>query len=287
MKKLLKTLSFILVIIMLFSAVACNNTVDPNTPNNGDDSGNTNNGDGSGDTNNGDDSGNNENVTPPDMQIPEGYTVLSSKDLTLQITYKDNPPAHKARIAALKNEAGEQALYLDVISKDNEIILTKVFQGFYQLFVCDEDRTFSIVQLSIKSTDGGDRATIMCGRHEISDQVISSTGISTNETPKFQSMTSYGAIYRTASFYFASPSDRDYARNYVEMVSRDISNEFKQIASKYYMLADNFSDPSSPKLYTQDDKVPVPDITQAPIRFKYEFDSIFNMCREFKGLPPL
>jgi len=274
MKKLLKTLSFILVIIMLFSAVACNNTVDPNAKDPG-----KNENEGTSD--------NNENVTPPDMQIPEGYTVLSSKDLTLKITYKNNPPEHKSRIAALKNEAGEQALYLDVISKDNEIILTKVFQGYYQLFVCDEDRTFSIVQLSIKSTDDGDRATIMCGRHQISDKVISSTGIEAIETPKFQSMTSYGAIYRTASFYFASPSERDSASNNVEMVCRDIYNEFKQIASKYYMLADNFSDPSSPKLYTQDDKVPVPDITQAPIRIKYEYETIFNMCREFKGLPPL
>ena len=215
-------------------------------------------------------------ATLPDMEIPEGYTVLSSKELTLPVTQKEQTTDHKARIAAIKTENGENALYLDVISNENTILTTKVLNGYYQLFVADNGVLF-LVKLSVTDSQFGKQARLEYGYYEISDYDWEKLETTPNENPKFKHL--YSSPISWQSFYFDSPMQLDNARGKCESLCANLRNELKQISS-YYMLADNISDTTAPKLYTQDDKIPAPDATNASEMFKYQFDSFVELARK-------
>lgn len=254
MTKLLRTLSLILIILMLFTSVACT-PIDHDNGNNGD---------------NGGSGGNTDvDIKLPDMEIPEGYTVLSSKELTLPVTHKEQTTDHKARIAAIKHENGENALYLDVISKDNTVLLTKVWYGYYQLYISDTG-LLSALNISASSALSG---SISFYSYHISDFKISSTG-STEQYDAPKLIPSTGSNGGNQKFNLENAMQIDLCKGNCEILLNKLRSEIKDNTS-LFMIADCYLAPSDPKLYSPADKTPVP--TQQEIAAKYDFNYLLTL----------
>ena len=271
MTKLLRTLSLILIILMLFTSVACNTTNDPIAPDGGstDNNGSSDSTDGS-DTGDGGSSGGNAeiDIKLPDMEIPEGYTVLSSNELTLPVTQNGATADHKARLATIKNDSGANALYLDVITENNTVLLTKVWYGYYQLYIDDKGLLFSVNASPSTELSG----SISYYSYTISDTKISmTTGTETKyDSPRL--------IFSGSSqkFNFEHPIQIDACRTNCELLYQSLCQTLIDNTS-LYMLADCYLNPSSPTLYSVNDKIPTP--TNAE-RSKYAFaylQSLFSV----------
>ena len=62
------------------------------------------------------------NHTIPAMAIENGYSVVASETLSIPVIKSKVKTNHTARVAALRNDRGDNALYFDVLSADNKIL---------------------------------------------------------------------------------------------------------------------------------------------------------------------
>ena len=106
----------------------------------------------------------------PEMQIADGFTVLTTENLSILVTEDHSKKMHVARVAALKNENGEHALYFDVLANDNKILSSVTWKGYYQLFV-NNDGLLILMRISVSPTT--QRGTALYQLYEVSDSKIS------------------------------------------------------------------------------------------------------------------
>lgn len=74
----------------------------------------------------------------PEMAIESGYTVTETANFNILVAEDKVKTSRTARVAALQNESGENALYLDVLTEDGQVMTSITWKGYYQMFVRED-----------------------------------------------------------------------------------------------------------------------------------------------------
>ena len=205
----------------------------------------------------------------PDMQIADGFSVISTENLSILVTEDHSKNVHVARVAALKNESGEQALYFDVLANDNKILSSVTWKGYYQLFV-NNDGLLILMRISVSPIT--QRGTALYQLYEVSDSKISGYDVVELETPQINAVAGEG---KTINFTVGtSASTAVYEGLFLDFTYAFRDELKKQFDEGYevYLIADNYLDPTKPKVYSDKQKMPVPDFEDKSIVEKYELE---------------
>ena len=219
---------------------------------------------------------NTENTDPPitdgsmpDMQIADGFSVISTENLSILVTEDYSKKAHVARAAALKNENGEQALYFDVLSDENKILTSITWKGYYQLFV-NNDGLLILMRISVSPTT--QRGTALYQLFEVSDRKASGYDVIELEAPQINAVAGEG---KTINFTVGTPA----ATAMYEGLFLDFTYAFRDELMNQsdeghdvYLIADNYLNPTEPKVYSDKQKMPVPNFEDKSIVEKYELE---------------
>ena len=65
------------------------------------------------------------------MAIESGYTVTETVNFNILVTEDKVKTSRTARVAALQNESGENALYLDVLTEDGKVMTSITWKWYY------------------------------------------------------------------------------------------------------------------------------------------------------------
>lgn len=209
---------------------------------------------------------NNNSHSSTEMVIEEGYTVISSNTLTVPVTIDKVKVNHTARVAALRNAEGNNALYLDVLSADNKVITSITWKGCYQLFINDEG---VLILLRLSILPANQRGTISYVLYEISDTKFSNYDIIELESPQINPVAGEG---KNLTFAVGSPAALgmyeyhflDFAYSFQDALKREIKD-----GHDIYMIADCYLNPTTPTVYSDTEKVPSPDFEDKNIIDKY------------------
>lgn len=205
----------------------------------------------------------------PEMQIADGFRVLSTENLSILVTEDHSKKMHVARVAALKNENGEQALYFDALSNDNKILSSIMWRGYYQLFV-NNDGLLILMRISVSPTT--QRGTAIYQLYEVSDSKISGYDVVELETPQINAVAGKG---KTLNFTMGSPAATAMYDGLFSDFTYTFRDELIKEADKgheVYLIADNYLNPTEPKVYSNKQKMPVPDFEDKSIVEKYEWE---------------
>ncbi|MBQ9692341.1 MAG: hypothetical protein IJV70_04210 [Clostridia bacterium] len=222
----------------------------------------------SGGADQGDENGKNDNTEPPssEMAIEEGYTVIKTEKLTIPVTIDKGTVIRDARIAALRKENGENALYFDVLSEDGTVMTHITWKGYYQLFVNDKG-TLLLMRMAISPTTN--RGTALYQLFEVSDRKISGYDVIELETPQINNVAGEGE-----SITLAVDSDAAidmYEGHFLDLMFRfqdELKSDIKA-GLEVYMLADCYLTPDTPSVYSDTAKTPLPNFEEKAIADKY------------------
>ena len=203
------------------------------------------------------------------MQIADGFSVISTENLSILVTEDYSKKAHVARAAALKNENGEQALYFDVLSDENKILTSITWKGYYQLFV-NNDGLLILMRISVSPTT--QRGTALYQLFEVSDRKASGYDVIELEAPQINAVAGEG---KTINFTVGTPA----ATAMYEGLFLDFTYAFRDELMNQsdeghdvYLIADNYLNPTEPKVYSDKQKMPVPNFEDKSIVEKYELE---------------
>lgn len=205
----------------------------------------------------------------PEMQIADGFTVLTTENLSILVTEDHSKKMHVARVAALKNENGEHALYFDVLTNDNKILSSVTWKGYYQLFV-NNDGLLILLRISVSPIT--QRGTALYQLYEVSDSKISGYDVVELETPQINAVAGEG---KTINFTVGSPAATAMYEGLFLDFTYTFRDELKKEADKgheVYLIADNYLNPAEPKVYSDKQKMPVPNFEDKSIVEKYEWE---------------
>ena len=216
----------------------------------------------------------NDSVAYPEMDIGEGYSVLDSQILKIHVTENNEKVERTARVAALRNASGENALYFDVISADNQILTYMRWRGFYQLYITDEGR---LILMQIMSSPELQRGNAICAVYEVSDVKIAGNDVIELESPQINAVARRGTTFE---FVFARPSDATrYEATFLNFVFefRDEFETEKSYGCDVRMLAECYFNVDSPVVYSEEQKAPVPDCTDQSVAEKYRWAYVYDL----------
>ena len=210
----------------------------------------------------------------PEMDIGEGYSVVDSQILKIPVTENGVKLENTARVAVLRNTSGENALYFDVLSADNQILSYMRWRGYYQLYITDEGR---LILMQIMSIPELQRGNAICTIYEISDIKIAGNDVIELDAPQINAVVQRGA---SCEFVFARPSDSiRYETVFLNFVF-EFRDEFETEKSKgrdVRMLAECYFNVDSPVVYSEKQKVPVPDFNDKTVAGKYTWAYVYDL----------
>lgn len=205
----------------------------------------------------------------PDMQIADGFSVISTENLSILVTEDYSKMTHVARVAALKNENGEQALYFDVLTSDNKILSSITWRGYYQLFV-NNDGLLILMRISVSPTT--QRGTALYQLYEVSDSKISGYDVVELEAAQINAVAGEGkTINFTVGSHAATAIYEGLFLNFTYAFRDELHKEADK-GHEVYLIADNYLNPTDPKVYSDKQKMPVPDFEDKSIVEKYELE---------------
>jgi len=205
----------------------------------------------------------------PVMAIEDGYTVVAEQNINLLVTENREKINHTARVAVLQSESGENALYLDVLTADNQIMASVIWKGYYQLFVNDEG---ILMLLRLWMSPITQRGTAVYQFFTVSDRKIANYDVVELETPEINPVPGEGM---QINFAVGSPAQTarfelpftDFMYRY-----RDALEVDEKDGEAIYFVADSYLHPDTPVLYPDADKVPFPDLRKKEIADKYTWE---------------
>ena len=205
----------------------------------------------------------------PEMQIEDGFVVLSTESISILVTENYSEKVHTARVAALKNENGEHALYCDVLADDNKILSSVTWKGYYQLFV-NNDGLLILMRVAVYPLTN--RGTAVYQLFEVSDRKVSGYDVIELESPQINPVAGEG---KSVNFTVGTPaSTAQYKRLFMDFIyafQDGIQREADE-GHEVYLIADNYLNPNEPKVYSDKQKMPVPDFEDKSIVEKYEWE---------------
>ena len=212
--------------------------------------------------------------TYPEMELEEGYFVISSEILTIPVTENKVKVERTARVAALRNASGENALYFDVLSADHQILSHMLWKGYYQLFI-DTDGILILMQIQNYPSLQRGRAIRQC--YVVSDTKLVDYDVVELDHPQIHAVAGE-----------SSAIDLIYGRPYLseknEIPFLDFASRFREEiepgmneAREVYMLADGYLNPEEPRVYSNESKAPVPDFREKAIADKYTWAYVYDL----------
>lgn len=201
-----------------------------------------------------------------EMAIEEGYTVLATETLTIPVTIDKVKVNHTARVAALRNAEGKNALYFDVLSADNKVLTSITWKGCYQLFLNSEG-VLILLRTSISPTNKN--GTALYQLFDVSDTKFSNYDVIELETPQINSVPGEGE-----SLNFTVGSDAAMAmyearfENLMDGFQYKLKGEVKA-GREVYMIAECYLNPETPTVYSDKTKTPFPNFEEKEIADKY------------------
>ena len=204
----------------------------------------------------------------PEMAIESGYTVTETANFNILVTEDKVKTSRTARVAALQNESGENALYLDVLTEDGQVMTSITWKGYYQMFV-REDGLIVLMRLWMSPVTR--RCTGIYQFFDVSDRIYSYDIIDL-ETPEINALGEKGK-----QINFAVGSPREDAR--FEMLFDDslqtYQAEFDEDTldgKSIYLIADSYLNPDKHVVYSDTDKVEFPNLEDKEIADKYTWE---------------
>ena len=220
--------------------------------------------------NDGDDSttdpSDNNNQASSEMAIEEGYTVIATETLTIPVTVDKVKINHTARVAALRNTEGQNALYFDVLSADNKVLTSLTWKGCYQLFLNSEGVLILMRTMITPTTQNG---TVLYQLFDVSDMKYSNYDVIELEIPQINSVPGEGE-----SLSFSVGSDAAMAmyearfENLMHGFQYTLEGEVKA-GREVYMIAECYLNPETPTVYSDKAKTPFPNFEEKEIVEKY------------------
>ena len=205
----------------------------------------------------------------PDMAIESGYVVTETTNISILVTEDKVKTSRTARVAALQNESGENALYLDVLTEDGQVMTSITWKGYYQLFVRDDGL---IVLMRLWMSPVTQRCTGIYQFFDVSDRKYSYHDVIELEVPEINAVPEEGK-----QIGFAVGSPREDAR--FEMLFDDFlqtyQSEFDEDTldgKNIYLIADSYLNPDKPVVYSDADKVEFPNLEDKEIADKYTWE---------------
>ena len=205
----------------------------------------------------------------PEMAIEIGYTVTETANFNILVTEDKVKTSRTARVAALQNESGENALYLDVLTEDGQVMTSITWKGYYQLFVRDDGL---IVLMRLWMSPVTQRCTGIYQFFDISDSKLSGYDVVELEIPEINAVPGEG---KTINFAVRSPSEAaryeltftDFIYSYQAEFDEDTLD-----GKSIYLIADSYLNPDKPVVYSDTDKVEFPNLEDKEIADKYTWE---------------
>ena len=192
----------------------------------------------------------------------EGYTVISHISFDVNITENGSNEKSKARIALLKDQNGNSAMYLDVLDAYGKIKCSKQWDGFGQIFFDTNDaNSFIVFRVNAKENE---RGQIACEYYTITD-IKYTMGVGTYTEEKLDSVRILNdPRLDKAGFYFNMTEPQSLLRYRMDFIN--FFDQFEEILYKttknekeYCLIADNFLNNSEGSLFSPDVREPLPD----------------------------
>lgn len=207
-------------------------------------------------------------VQIPEMAIESGYTVTETANFNILVTEDKVKTSRTARVAALQNESGENALYLDVLTEDGQVMTSITWKGYYQMFVREDGL---IVLMRLWMSPVTQRFWGIYQFFDVSDRIYSYDIIDL-ETPEINALGEKGK-----QINFAVGSPREDAR--FEMLFDDFLQTYQAEfdedtldGKSIYLIADSYLNPDKPVVYSDTDKVEFPNLEDKEIADKYTWE---------------
>lgn len=205
----------------------------------------------------------------PGMAIESGYVVTETTNINILVTEDKVKTNHTARVAALQNEAGENALYLDILTEDNTVMTSITWKGYYQMFVREDGL---IVLMRLWMSPYTQRGTATYQLFDVSDSKLSGYDVIELETPEINAVPGEG---KTINFAVRSPSEAArYELTFTDFIY-SYQAEFDDEAldgKNIYLIADSYLNPDKPVVYSDADKVEFPNLEDKEIADKYTWE---------------
>ena len=205
----------------------------------------------------------------PEMAIESGYTVTETTNFNILVTEDKVKTSRTARVAALQNESGENALYLDVLTEDGQVMTSITWKGYYQMFVREDGL---IVLMRLWMSPVTQRCTGIYQFFDVSDRKYSYHDVIELEVPEINAVPEEGK-----QIGFAVGSPREDAR--FEMLFDDFLQTYQAEfdedtldGKSIYLIADSYLNPDKPVVYSDTDKVEFPNLEDKEIADKYTWD---------------
>jgi len=204
-----------------------------------------------------------------EMEIESGYTITSTKNINILVTEDKVKKSHTARVAALRSENGENALYFDVLTDDNKVMTSIAWKGYYQLFV-REDGLIVLMRLWMSPVTR--RCTAIYQFFNVSDRKTAAYDVIELEVPEINAVPEEG---KQISFTVGSPRESaryelifiDFLYTYRSEFDEDVLD-----GKNIYLIADSYMNPESPVIYSDTDKVGFPNFEEKEIADKYTWE---------------
>ncbi|MBP3377739.1 MAG: hypothetical protein J6L96_03225, partial [Clostridia bacterium] len=205
----------------------------------------------------------------PEMAIESGYTVTETTNFNILVTEDKVKTSRTARVAALQNESGENALYLDVLTEDGKVMTSITWKGYYQMFVREDGL---IVLMRLWMSPVTQRCTGIYQFFDVSDSKLSGYDVVELEIPEINAVPGEG---KTINFAVRSPSEAaryeltftDFIYSYQAEFDEDTLD-----GKSIYLIADSYLNPDKPVVYSDTDKVEFPNLEDKEIADKYTWE---------------
>ena len=204
----------------------------------------------------------------PEMAIESGYTVTETTNFNILVTEDKVKTSRTARVAVLQNESGENALYLDVLTEDGQVMTSITWKGYYQMFVREDGL---IVLMRLWMSPVTQRCWGIYQFFDVSDRIYSYDIIDL-ETPEINALGEKG---KQINFAVGSPREDarfslifdDFLKTYQAEFDEDTLD-----GKSIYLIADSYLNPDKPVVYSDTDKVEFPNLEDKEIADKYTWE---------------
>jgi hypothetical protein len=216
------------------------------------------------------------------MRIEEGYVVTSEQTFNMIGEEKKQEITVTARVATLKGENGDHALYFDILNEYGAIDDFKIWKGRCQLHINNEGELY-LFRINTKNvlTSGSAEASI----YSVSDIVADQSGSEILDRAKIVKVpSSYDAslnfsLDRSAAIALYKSHFIEFFDKYDHLltVAAEELTEEEKGKGYVYLIADSYSDAEKDVTYSPESKTPRIDLMINEVKDKFTVDHIIRL----------
>lgn len=214
------------------------------------------------------------------MRIEEGYVVTSEQTFNMIGEEKKQIITVTARVATLKSENGDHALYFDILNEYGAIRDFIIWKGRCQLHINNEGELY-LFRINAKSdlTMGSAETSVYC----ISDSTGNLSGETLEKAEIVKMMISNDASLNFSLWEELSISKfrihfLNFFSGYDNLLIAAAKEDKNENGEGYvYLIADSYSDAEKDMTYSPDSKTPRIDLMINEVKDKFTVDHIIRL----------